>query len=263
MTPFQTDRFCRQLGESLFSTNVVYHKTLVSTNDVGKALAIAGAPEGTIVLAEEQTGGRGRMGRRWLSPGYLNLLFSVLMRPQMKASDVFSLSMAFALAACDAVEEVCRVRPMIKWPNDIYLSGKKLGGMLTEFSVADNYSEYIILGLGLNVNWNPGDADVPLYESTSIFAETGRRIARELLLANLLKRFERNYRDILSGSLEAVYKAWNKRSLLFEKMVTIQTAEGRIRGKAINIDRTGALIILDKEGNKRKILNGDVSVSGL
>jgi len=263
METIQTDKICRQLGESIFSRNIVFYNTLDSTNTVAKDLAGKGAPEGTIVLTEEQTGGRGRMGRRWLSPGYMNLLFSVLMRPHMKAENVFALSMAFALATSEAVEKVSKLRPMIKWPNDIYLSGKKLGGMLTEFSVIDNYTEYVIVGLGLNVNWSPGDEETLLYASTSVLAESGTHIDREHLLARLLTGFEEYYRGVLSGRLKAVYKAWNERFLLLNRMVDIQTAEGRISGKAIRIDQTGALIILNAKGKEQRILNGDVSVSGL
>jgi BirA family biotin operon repressor/biotin-[acetyl-CoA-carboxylase] ligase len=263
MEILQTDKIRRLLGESIFSRNIVFNETLGSTNTAAKDLADMGAPEGKIVLTEEQTGGRGRMGRRWLSPGYVNLLFSVLMRPHMKAEDVFGLSMAFALATSEAVGQVSNLRPMIKWPNDIYLSGKKLGGMLTEFSVIDNYTEYAIIGLGLNVNWSPGDEETLLYVSTSLLAESGRHIERESLLAKLLRGFEEYYRDILSGRLEEIYKAWNKRSLLLNRMVDIQTAEGRKSGKAIRIDQTGALIIRDAGGKEQRILNGDVSVSGL
>ncbi len=261
MLTLNTDKIRRQLGRSPFGKNIVFHKTLGSTNTVAKDLARGGAPEGTIVLTEEQTGGRGRMGRRWLSPGYVNLLFSVLIRPHMKAEDVFSLSMAFALAASEAVEKISRLRPMIKWPNDIYLSGKKLGGMLTEFSVFGSYTEYIIVGLGLNVNWNPGDEETLLYEATSILAEFGH-IERESLLVALLMRFEEYYRNISMGKLDDIYEAWNKRSLLLKKMVDIQTPEGMVTGTAIRIDRTGALIIMDDRGKEKRILNGDVSVRG-
>ena len=181
----------------------------------------------------------------------------------MKAEDVFALSMAFALATSEAVEKVSNLHPMIKWPNDIYLSGKKLGGMLTEFSVVDNYTEYVVVGLGLNVNWRPGDEETLLYKPTSLLEECGRHIERELLLAKLLKGFAEYYRGILSGRLKAVYKAWNERSLLLNRMVDIQTAEGRISGKAIRIDQAGALIIRDAGGKEQRILNGDVSVSAL
>ena len=181
----------------------------------------------------------------------------------MKAEDVFALSMACALAASEAVEKVSNLRPMIKWPNDIYLSGKKLGGMLTEFSVVDNYTEYVVIGLGLNVNWCPNDEETLLYVPTSLLAECGRRIERELLLAKLLKGFEEYFRGILSGKLEEIYMEWNKRSLLLNRMVDIRTAEGLIRGKAIRIDQTGALIIQDAGGKEQRILNGDVSISRL
>ena len=122
----QPDVISKSLGQSLFATEIVYHETLDSTNSVAKALASEGAAEGIVVLAEEQTAGRGRMGRRWLSPKYVNLLFSLLLRPAINPEQIYALTMNLALAACDGIEEVSMLRPMIKWPNDLYAGGKKL-----------------------------------------------------------------------------------------------------------------------------------------
>lgn len=256
----QTEKIVKKLGNSIFAENIEFHKTLGSTNTRLKDLAVAGAPEGSIVIAEEQTAGRGRMGRQWLSPTSENLLFSVLLRPTVKAGDVFSLTMAFALAACEGIEHVSNMKAVIKWPNDIYMNEKKLGGVLTEFSVKDQMAEYVIIGIGLNVNWNPGRTETVLYESTSIKSESGKNVDRELLLVMLLKVFEEYYNDIVEGNISNIHEKWNKKSMLLKRLVEVESGDGLIRGTVIRIDKKGSLVIKDERGEEKKILNGDVSV---
>ena len=250
----------KKLANSIFAENIEFHKTLGSTNTRLKDLALAGAPEGSIVIAEEQTAGRGRMGRLWLSPGSVNLLFSVLLRPTVKAGDVFTLTMAFALAACEGVEQVSNLNAAIKWPNDIYLNEKKLGGILTEFSVKDQMAEYVIIGIGLNVNWNPGRKESVLYESTSIKSECGKNVDRERLLVVFLRVFEKYYNDIVKGNLSVIHEKWNKKSMLLERLVEVESGDGLIRGTVIRIDKKGSLVIKDERGDEKRILNGDVTV---
>lgn len=260
MLSIQPENIRRKMGKSCFSKNIIFYKTLDSTSGVAKALACSGAPEGTLVLTEEQTAGKGRLGRCWFSPAYSNLLFSLLLRPKMKVENVFGLTMAFALATVEAVEEASHLSPKIKWPNDVYLYGKKLGGILTEFSVMDSFVEYVILGLGLNVSWSPEDDGPVLYETTNIMAESGRRIDREHLLVQLLKRMENYYQDVLMGKMDVFYEKWNARSMLLKKHVEVETVNGKITGEALRIDRKGALVIMGESGKEQRILNGDVSV---
>jgi BirA family biotin operon repressor/biotin-[acetyl-CoA-carboxylase] ligase len=258
--PLRLEIIRSRLGGSSFARNIVYYDTIDSTNAVAKTLAINGAPDGTVVLAEQQSQGRGRMGRNWLSEGYVNILLSVLIRPRVPAEDAFSLTMAFALAAAYGAESVCNQRVMIKWPNDIYFSGKKLGGILTEVSVSGGSVDYMILGLGLNVNWKPAD-DVPvLYETTSLLEGSGAWVDREELLIEILKRFDSYYQQGLLADIDGIYEAWNRRSMLFDRIVEIETGDTMIKGRAIRIDRKGALIVLDDSGMEQRILNGDVSV---
>ena len=167
-----------KLTQSIFAPNIVFHETVDSTNSLLRDLAARGAVEGTIVIAEEQTAGRGRMGRAWLSPGHSNLYLSLLLRPAIKPDQAFVLTMVMALATIDGVEAVSGLGPMIKWPNDLYVDGRKLGGILTELSVKDRAVEHVVLGLGLNVNWKPGEERGIVYQATSVLKETGRKISR-------------------------------------------------------------------------------------
>ncbi len=249
------------LGRSLFSRNIVFHESLGSTNTLAMELASSGAPEGTVVFAEAQSAGKGRTNRQWLSPAYTNLLFSVLLRPFIIVDRVFVLTLIMALAAIDSIKEISGLNPMIKWPNDIYVEHKKLAGILTEFSTKDNKVEYVVIGMGLNVNWNPDVPDGPIYPTTSILAETGIQVSRTRLLARILKALEDYYQEVLSGSINGFYKRWNDLSLIQGKWVEVRESEERIiKGKALRINHQGALVVIDAEGREHTVYSGDVSV---
>jgi len=260
---FRADLLTRRLGRSLFASNVIVREKVASTNTLAKELAGCGAPNGTLVLAEEQAAGKGRLGRTWLSPPHENLLFSVLLRPAGYLEEVFQVTMVLALAAIAGVYKTSGLYPMIKWPNDLYAGGKKLGGMLTEVSARGKCLDYVIAGLGLNVNWNPDKDGLVGYPATSIRGETGKRVSRQDLLVHILKTFESYYSDVLAGNLKSYYEKWNERSMLSGRRVQLITPTKRICGKAIRIERSGALIVLDDHGRERVILSGDVSVRGI
>lgn len=248
------------LGDSLFGGNIVYRETLNSTNILAKEMAGAGAPGGTIVLAEEQTAGRGRRGRPWLSPCKGNLFLSLLLRPALKPDQVFSLTMTLAVAAAEAVRELAHLAAGIKWPNDLYVGHRKLAGILTEFSTENDAVEYVILGLGLNVLWSPEADDGISSPATSILAETGEKISRNHLLVRILRGFESLQRKVLAGDIADCYRKWNELSLVLGREVEIESAHGTVFGTALRIDRDGALVIEDEEGQLRRIINGDVSL---
>jgi len=249
------------LGDSLFANNIIIYDSLQSTNNAAKDLYKQDAGDGTVILAEEQTAGRGRMDRKWLSPPYKNILLSILLRPEMKVENIYSLTLALAVAGIDAIKNVNGLSCMIKWPNDIYLNNKKLAGILTEFKARGENPDYVILGMGLNVNWNPEKEKNLLFPSTSIFNETGKVTSRNQLIAGILKIFENIYNDIIDERLDHVYNRFNSLSLLTGEEVSVDTGEGKIRGTALGIDKDGGLILKDFYGNVKKILNGDVSIS--
>jgi BirA family transcriptional regulator, biotin operon repressor / biotin---[acetyl-CoA-carboxylase] ligase len=254
------DIIAGMLGSSIFSKNMVFRERLTSTNVLAKDLALKGAPEGTIVLTEEQTAGKGRMERRWLSPAYKNLLFSILLRPGLPVEKVFTLTMILGLAIIGEIKAKDRLDVMIKWPNDLCINQKKVGGILTEFSIRDKGLEYVILGLGLNVNWMPEKGDGLIYPATSIFAESGRMISRNSLFSGILKRFEGYYREVLSGKEGGLYKRWDHLSAVIGRDVEIISQDKVITGKVLKIDRQGALILKDDNGEEKRILSGDVSL---
>ena len=261
ISPLQPDIIRNKLSQSIFATNIVLHETVDSTNTLLKDLGARGAAEGTIVIAEEQTAGRGRMGRAWVSPGHSNLYLSLLLRPSVQPDQVFVLTMVMALATIDGVEAVSGLSPMIKWPNDLYVGGRKLGGILTELFVRDRAVEYVVLGLGLNANWNPGEEQGFIYPATSILSETGNRISRNDLLVEILRSFDNYYMRVLAGKIVEFYEKWNDLSMLLGKPVEIKTTECSFFGRALRIDHKGALVIEDANGRERTVLSGDVSVT--
>ena len=260
--PFNPDILARALKAGLFGKNIIFKDTIGSTNVFLKRLAEEGASEGTVVIADEQSAGLGRLGREWFSKKGENLLFSVLLRPRLPPSKLFVVTMIFALAGIDAIKETSGLNAMIKWPNDIYIDGKKIGGILAEFSVVQGVVQHLVLGMGLNVNWNPEMERTLLYPTSNIFAESLKKVSREVILVNLLKRLEVSYcelgRDMKAA--KGFYEKWNQKSLIFGKAVVIETGKERIEGKATRIDRDGALTLITVDGSERKFLCGDVSV---
>ena len=258
-------RIREDLKCSVFGDRIVYHEVTDSSNLRAKELAGAGAPHGTVVIAEEQLAGKGRLDRKWVSPKGRNLMFSVLLRPELRVDPVFFLTMLLALSARNVLKETMDIVAQVKWPNDIYISGKKVGGMLAEFSVCENRVEHVIIGLGLNVNWHPKDNPAILYSCTSLQGETGFAVERSSLLVKVLLQFEKYYEESIveKGAWTRFQEEWNECSYVLGKQVVVNSGMESIAGKAIEIDRSGALIVRDSLGKESRILWGDVSVKSI
>jgi BirA family biotin operon repressor/biotin-[acetyl-CoA-carboxylase] ligase len=183
----------------------------------------------------------------------------MLLRPGFQPDRVFTLTMCLALAAARAAEQTAGVSPGLKWPNDLYLSGKKLGGILTEFSVREGRVTYAVLGLGLNVNSHPTDPALGR-EATSIREQAGGKVDRTRLLACLLRFFDLYYRDILEGRVSEYMARWNELSIVLGRRVSVETDSGAVSGTALRIDGRGALVVRDETGSERVIVCGDVSL---
>ncbi|MEJ5200457.1 MAG: biotin--[acetyl-CoA-carboxylase] ligase [Anaerolineae bacterium] len=241
--------------------SVLYLARVGSTNDVAHAQATTAA-EGLLIVADEQTAGRGRLARGWWSPPGANLLMSLLLRPPLPARRAGQLTMCLGLAAAEGIEAVVGVRAMLKWPNDLVWRGRKLGGMLTELRLNGEQIEYAVLGLGINVNVDfARAAGVPaeLRETaTSLLMITGHPVARLDLLAAILSRCEAWYDRLLAG--ESLHEAWAGRldTLGREVRVSLPTAE--LRGVATRVTPDGALIIRTAAGREETIWAGDVQM---
>ncbi len=248
------------LPGSLFTRIVHYFPLLGSTNSYLTALAKGGEPEGALVITEKQTKGKGRLGRQWHSPSGTNLLFSALFRPPISIGMAFSLTMLSAVSLVDAIREMTGLRALIKWPNDIYCNGRKMAGVLTEFSADARGIEYVVVGIGLNVNWDIRDRPELERMATSLMKEVGHPVSRVALLSRILEKLESNYECLLRGEDAPIRDRWNKHSMVIGKEVLIDPEGEGKRAKVTGIDRNGALLIEEEGGRVSSIVCGEVQV---
>jgi BirA family biotin operon repressor/biotin-[acetyl-CoA-carboxylase] ligase len=254
------DTLRKRLPQSLFTRTIYYLPVLGSTNSRAKELAEKGEAEGALVITERQTRGRGRMGRQWDSPSGVSLLFSVLFRPPFSLDRVFSLTMLVAASLVDAIREMTGLKTLIKWPNDIYCNGKKMAGILAEFSENRGAIEYVIVGTGLNVNWDLRNQPELQNSATSVMNEVGYPVSRVVLLSCVLEALERNYELLLKGEDALIYDRWNKHSMVIGRDVLIDPEGERKRATVTGIDRNGALLVEEEGGRASSIVCGDVQV---
>ncbi len=246
------------MNRRLFGNRLFWLPTATSTNDVVRDLARQGAPEGTVVVADYQTAGRGRMGRRWVAPPGACLLCSLLFRPY--PDHVRDLPVLCALAAADAVEIVAEIPVSLKWPNDLVVvrgeGWRKLGGLLAETEASGGGVEFVVVGIGINVNVPPDFLPDLSPEATSILAETGRETDRERLLGVLLERVDLRYEQLRAG--QRPLAEWAARLATLGRKVRLVTGEGEWRGVAEAVDEDGALLLRTPDGALRRVLVGDV-----
>lgn len=231
-----------------------------STNIRAAHLAEAGAPHGTVLCADTQTGGRGRLGRRWESPPGVNLYVSLLVRPPIDPREAPRLTLVTAVALAEAVEEAAGIPAALKWPNDLYLHGKKAAGILAEMSADPDRLRHVVIGVGLNVNADREDFPAGLRsKATSLKRETGRSHLRVEVLARFLARFEEAYATYLSGGLAALLPRWNRRCLLSGRRLLLRHGEQESRGTAVRVDEEGALVFRPEgTGAMRRIHSGEI-----
>jgi BirA family transcriptional regulator, biotin operon repressor / biotin---[acetyl-CoA-carboxylase] ligase len=237
-----------------FGHPVYLYQQIGSTHDEARRLAEGGGQEGLMVVAEAQTSGRGRAGRKWITPAGGAIAFSLILRPDLPASRASRLTMLAGVAACEAIEQVTGVRAELKWPNDVLVSGKKVAGILAESAVMGDQLEYAVLGLGLNVSFTPPAAEVD-FPATSLQAEAGREIDRLKLLRTLLACLEARYPSL---SDEGLYQDWRARLTLMGEPMSAHTESGDHQGRAESVDADGALIFRLESGEALRLLAGDV-----
>ncbi len=240
--------------------HIHYFPRIDSTNRFAKTLAAQGAADGTLVLAEEQTAGRGRMDRIWVSPAFSSILCSIIFFPQLPTAALFRLTMIAAVAIVNAIKRVCGVTASIKWPNDIYLSGKKLCGILTEFSADPQSVQYAVIGIGLNVNNDFSDHPELNNTATSLRLELGTMVSRFALLVAILEELDGQYHLLNTGGTEIIRRTWEQHALICGKRVRISSGDSSMNGIALGINDNGHLMLVDESGFRRDIVCGDVSL---
>ncbi|MBI5652249.1 MAG: biotin--[acetyl-CoA-carboxylase] ligase [Chloroflexi bacterium] len=243
----------------LIARRVVYHERVGSTNDIAKQLADAGEPAGTLVIADEQTAGRGRLGRTWIAPARTSLLMSLILRPALAPHQSARVTMAIALGASDAIRAETGLDARIKWPNDLLVRGKKCAGILAESGIVGEQLEYVIVGIGLNVNFAAASsANIPR-DATTIADELGREFPRAQLAHAILEQIEHYYLRLCAG--ENLRAIWSARLATLGQRVRAQTDAGISEAVAEDVDDDGALIVRRDDGTRARLLAGDVTLA--
>ncbi|WP_027718393.1 biotin--[acetyl-CoA-carboxylase] ligase [Desulfovirgula thermocuniculi] len=252
------------LKTSFMGRHVHYCERLDSTNRLARELAARGVPEGTLVVAEEQTGGRGRLGRGWFSPYAKGIWCSLILRPSLSPLDAPPLTMLAAVAVAEALQRAAGLKPGIKWPNDLLAGGRKLCGILTELDAEVEKVNHLIVGIGVNVNIAPGEFPPDLAETaTSVLAVTGRRASRVRLLQEMLAALEYWYLRWQKEGFSPVLSRWKEYSVTLGRAVLVTSHRESYEGWAEDVDESGSLILRLPGGQRQKICSGEVSLRPL
>ncbi|MBF0522781.1 MAG: biotin--[acetyl-CoA-carboxylase] ligase [Candidatus Omnitrophica bacterium] len=244
-----------RLNTKVVGRKVFYEETVSSTMDKAFELAVKGEKEGTVIAAETQTKGRGRMGRVWTSPKGQGIYFSVILRPALSPSDIARLTLLAGVAVCEAIRQVAAVDAKIKWPNDVLIKGKKAVGILTELNAESDRVRFCVIGIGINVN-------TPLRQlpenATSLKQETGKMHSRIGLAQEVLRRLDVWYDILKMQGFPPVIERWKTLSSTLGRLVRLKDQQNELEGKAVDLDEYGGLMIQTKSGVVVKRMSGDV-----
>lgn len=251
-----------QLSTKVFAQKTIYYEEIDSTNEEAKRLAEHGAIHGTLIVADYQSKGKGRRGRTWLSSKGDCIYMSIILRPDMESQYAAGLTLVAALAVSDGIDHLgCKTE--IKWPNDVIINGKKVCGILTEMSGEIDYINYVVVGIGINVNDDQFPTEIDSM-ATSIKLESGKMQNRAKLVAYIMEAMEEYYLLYRkTNNLSLLLDKYNKKLVnVNEKVKLVRKGEEQIR-IALGIDETGALILEDENNVSEKIISGEVSVRGI
>lgn len=238
-----------------------YCREIDSTNNYARTLASEGYPEGTVVVAEKQTAGRGRRGRSWYSPGSQGIYVSFILRPALPMKEISRISLLAAVVVAETLEGELGIPARIKWPNDILVNHKKICGILSEAVTDTDGIEYIVIGIGINMNNQlqefPDDFRTA---ATSAQAESEQACSRIQILQGLLVNFERHYYSLLEGDFAETLKKGRALSLAIGSRLRLDTINGSIEGQAVDIDDNGFLLLRDESGVMHTVMSGEISI---
>lgn len=244
----------RELRTKLIGQNVLYYPITSSTMDVAKQAVKEGAVEGTIVISDHQTAGRGRFGRNWWAPPDSSILLSIILHPRLE--QLRHLNMAATLAVAQSIEKVTGLKPVIKWPNDVLIGGKKVSGILIESEIQEEGVNATVIGIGLNVNLEPSSNPEIAGTATSLREVLGRRVSRLEMLLSLLETFEELYEALRGG--EPIDKIWRGYLATLGKQISVKCGEQVLHGYAESVDDEGNLLLRCPDGGLLTIVAGEV-----
>ncbi len=250
------------LQTDIIGRKIYYFDTIDSTQNFALKLSQKPHENGSVVIAERQTKGRGRLNRKWVSPKG-GIWLSILLRPNFELSQTSLFPMITSLALAIAIEKTLKIKPELKWPNDLTVKGKKVAGILIDVAIESNKIDYLVIGVGINFRINPSKisrlAKDPQrrYGITTLVKENQKGDPAELV-QQFLYELEQMYNKVISNSIREIRKNWIKRSSTIGKNVTATTTTGLLKGRAIGIDETGALLLSNK-GKIQRLLAGDIT----
>jgi len=251
----------KKLAGKYFGHKLFYYSKTTSTNDKAFELGIAGMPEGTAVIADSQSRGKGRYQRSWYSPPGANIYTSLILRPQITPSEASMIPIMTGVAVAEVLNFYCSDKISLKWPNDVFINGKKVCGILSQAKIQKEKIDFIVLGIGINVNIGYKRLSEEIRDSaTSLAIENGRKISRQDLVINLYENLEKWYKKLQQKRFGAIKRKWLKLSPMIGKIVQVKFTEEPIEGKATGLDDDGSLILLTEENKEIKISAGDATI---
>jgi BirA family biotin operon repressor/biotin-[acetyl-CoA-carboxylase] ligase len=260
--PLSIDDLRRACAALRFGQDIRYFESVSSTNTVAHQLALEDAAEGTVVIAETQSKGRGRLGRTWESPPYRNLYMSLILRPQVSVARAPQIGLIAGLAVAETARE-WTVDATIKWPNDVLVGGRKAAGILTEMEAEDGRVRFVVLGVGVNLNSTPEDFPPDLRDKAiGMCSAADALIDRVKFAARLLSQLEQRYGLFLREGFAAIRPLWEGLSCLTGRHVGIQGGGGQGGGVVVGLDVDGALLLRQPGGEEIRVVAGDISVIG-
>jgi BirA family biotin operon repressor/biotin-[acetyl-CoA-carboxylase] ligase len=251
----------KNLAGKPFGQKLYYYPVTGSTNDEAFRLGVAGALEGTIVIADSQTKGKGRLQRVWHSPAGTNIYTSIILRPQLEVARAPQISIAAGVAVAEVLEKYCPGKIQLKWPNDVLLNGKKICGILAQVKTNVREIDFIVLGIGINANIDYNELPEDIRKlATSLNIETGREISRLELIISLYENLAKWYKKLIADGFSSVKEKWLSMAPMIGMRVQIMSGDEVISGKALGIDEQGSLVLLTAEDRKIKIFAGDATI---
>jgi len=255
----------KHLRTSFFGRYLYLFPEIEATNKYARELVKEGAPEGTVIITDYQTNGRGRLGHNWESSHAVNILMSLILRPRIDPEAVQCITLVTANIIIDALERFLKKEALtqiefhVKWPNDILINGKKIAGILCESGIRERLVEHIIVGIGINVNQVIAElSDEIQQKTTSLLAETSNQLSREELIAQILFNYEKNYINFQRTNYQQGIEEWKRRCDQIGRSLLIETPANVEQGKFIDIDNKGVLIYQTQDGEIKKLIAGDV-----
>ncbi len=250
----------RGLKTKSFGNKIYTFDTIDSTNNCARALANVGAPEGIVVFSEEQTAGRGRLGRTWVSKPAENLMFSLLLRPQIPPESLNLLPLYVGVAVAQAIEKATNLKVECKWPNDLLINNHKVAGILIESALSKSKVDFVVIGVGINVNQREFPPDL-MQKATSLSLETKKQVDRAQLFREILAVLEQHYAKSSATGFQSVVPFWQERSTIINKPITVSQSGTVVSGIVKGLSKEGGLV-LRVNGSEKTLFAGDVTILG-